>query len=72
MRVQKSLVDSDGQAAERMLEPLIEQYGITGVLETLAKLIPIGKFETYQRVAALARNVNNRIERRKWEVQPKC
>lgn len=65
MKPSKPLFDTQGSAAEQLLEPLVEKYGLKRVLEDLGKIIPLGNFEAYCRVAALARNVSNRIERNK-------
>ncbi len=54
---------------EAMLEPLIAQHGIETVNEHLRVLFGNASVSSYFTVFAVARNVANRLERRKAHVR---
>lgn len=56
--------DTDGQQVEAMLRPLIVEHGIETVQAHLATLYGKARHSDYMRVAALARNVSNQIQRK--------
>lgn len=60
----KPLFDVQAPVAEQLLEPLIAKFGLSKVLEDLAKLYPRTNHECYMRVSALANNVNNKLKRK--------
>ena len=50
---------------EEMLEPLIVQHGIERVQADLARLVGSARWSDWQSLSNIARNVHNRLERRK-------
>lgn len=55
--------DTDAATIEPMLEALIRQHGIERVEADLAVLLKGANWPAWQRVASLARNIANRLER---------
>ena len=62
-------MNSPAATVEALLEPLIVEHGIERVQADLAKLIGSARWSDYQSVSNIARNVHNRLERRKEEVE---